>query len=107
METALEGIQVGTLAANVDRQTFPSQIWDKVLLPEHLVRGFRGTGIHPMSGEAIPDLKLKISSAPRIAHLSKPPNQLRPCTIPVTIRVAKYFGELFTEKQKANTRLGK
>lgn len=45
-----------TLAARVDRQTFPSllrKIWDWILLPKHLIGGFKGTRFHPMSWEAI------------------------------------------------------
>ncbi len=122
----LKGYKLETLAAKVDRQTFPSlitKIWDKVLLPEHLVGGFRGTGIHPLSQEAIPDSKLKISapfeqetSQEDAPQQTTPPTTLGTTSLtsattketPVTIRIAKYFGELFAEKQKANnTRLGK
>ena len=62
----LKKYKLETLAAKVDRQTFPSlisKIWDKVLLPEHLIGGFRKSGIHPLSREAIPDSALKISAS--------------------------------------------
>ena len=119
----LKQYKLETLAAKVDRQTFPSllqKIWDQVLLPEHLIGGFRGTGLHPLSREAIPDAKLKVSApfedSPEAASSSQETTTTSATSkdtsatskdTPVTTRVAKFFGELFQEKKANNTRLGK
>ena len=55
------GYKLETIASRVDRLIFPSliaKIWDKIFLPEHLIGGFRGAGIHPLSRKAILDSKL-------------------------------------------------
>ena len=85
----LKEYKLQTLAAKVDRQTFPSlfqKIWDRVLLPEYLVGGFRGTGIHPMSRGAIPNSKLKI---PAPFQNSKTPNH-QPHKLPQVKPLRKY-----------------
>ena len=58
----LKDYKLETLAAKVDRLSFPSLLaktWDRMLLPEHLIGGFRGAGIRPLSRNAIPESKLK------------------------------------------------
>lgn len=133
----LKEYKLETMASRVDRLVFPSLIakmWDKVFLPEHIIGGFRGAGIHPLSRKAIPVSKLKTSipfqeatattsSAQLAAQDPTPPSQpIQPATqnptppsqptpsallsgTPVTTRVAQFFGNLFTEKNKC--KLGK
>ena len=60
----LKEFKLETMAAKVDKRIFPSlvaKMWPRVLLPEHLIGGFRGTGLHPLSRDAIPASKLKVS----------------------------------------------
>ena len=106
----LKHYKLETLAAKVDRLVFPSLItrmWDKVLLPEHLIGGFRLCGLHPLSREAIPDSKLKTSVPFEAATKEAETPQLTsgatatndPAT-PVTQHIAQYFGNLFIDKQK-------
>ena len=48
----LKEFKLETLAAKVDKHAFPSlvaKMWPRVLLPEHLIGGFRGAGLHPLS----------------------------------------------------------
>ena len=60
----LKEFKLETLAAKVDKRAFPSlvaKMWPRVLLLEHLIGGFRGAGLHPLSRDAIPTSKLKVS----------------------------------------------
>ena len=48
----LKEFKLETLAAKVDKRAFSSlvaKMWPRVLLPEHLIGGFRGAGLHPLS----------------------------------------------------------
>jgi len=60
----LKDFKLETMAAKVDKGVFPSlvtKMWHRVLLPEHLIGGFRAAGIHPLTRDAIPASKLKTS----------------------------------------------
>ena len=60
----LKDFKLETLAAKVDQRVFPSlvaKMQPHVLLPEHLIGGFRGAGLYPLSQDAIPTSKLKVS----------------------------------------------
>ena len=115
----LKEYKLETMASRVDRQIFPSliaRIWDKVFLPEHLIGGFRAAGIHPLSRRAIPDSKLKTSTSFQqqtgTSSQSGPSTSTAPTSdsateTPVATRVLSFFGQLFNEKQNANTKLGK
>ena len=68
----LKVFKLKTMAVKVDKAAFPSmvaQMWERVLLPGHLIAGFRATGLHPLSRDAIPAAKLQ-TSAP---FLDSPP----------------------------------
>ena len=85
-----------TMAARVDRLIFPSllaKMWPNVLLPEHLIGGFKGTGVHPLSRDAIPNSQLKTSTPFQQASQSSSSNN-----IPMTLRIARFFGDLFENK---------
>ena len=65
MKSAWKGIlkehQIETCATAVTKQEFPSlisKLWDRSFCPDHLVSGFRKTGIYPLSREAISSSKL-------------------------------------------------
>ena len=107
----LKEFKLETMAAKVDKRIFPSlvaKMWPRVLLPEHLIGGFRGAGLHPLSRDAIPASKLKVSIP--FQPPSQPPStqsqpsqslpqsaihlQQQPPT-PVTIHIAQFFGNLF------------
>ena len=48
----LKDFKLETLAAKVDKRVFPSlvaKMQPRVLLPEHLIGGFRGAGLYPLS----------------------------------------------------------
>ena len=48
--------------AAVTKQVFPSLLnwlWDESMHPEHLVSGFRATGLHPLNRDAITNDKLQ------------------------------------------------
>ena len=99
-----------TMGARVDKEVFPSlvaKMWPQVLLPEHLIGGFRAAGLHPLSREAITPKKLKTSKpflqqeppqsstcTPRQTPVQHPPLPQLPRT-PVTINIAKFFGDPF------------
>ena len=82
-------------------------MWDKVLLPEHLIGGFRSCGLHPLSREAIPDSKLKTSvpfeaatKEAEMPQLTSGATATNDPAILVTQHIAQYFGNLFIDKQK-------
>ena len=95
-----------TMAARVDRLIFPSllaKMWPNVLLPEHLIGGFRGTGVHPLSRDAISNSQLKTSTPFQQASQSSSSNNT-----PVTLRIARFFGDLFENKDaKVNKKRGR
>ena len=102
----LKNFKLESMAAKVDRLIFPTllrRMWERVLLPEHLIGGFRGTGIHPFNREAISASKLKPSSAlvPQSEVVSTTSDT------PVTTKVLQFFGNLFEEKNNAREILGK
>ena len=60
----LKDFKLEILAAKDDKRVFPSlvaKMWPRVLLPEHLIGVFRRAGLHPLSQDAIPTSKLKVS----------------------------------------------
>ena len=75
---------------------------------EHLIGGFRGAGLHPLSRDAIPASKLKVfipfqtplqPQSTQSQESQSPPQsemnlQQQPPT-PVTIHIAQFFGNLF------------
>lgn len=59
----LKEYKLKTKAARIDKVVFPilmKQLWDQVK-PEHVVAGFRETGIHPLNSKVIPEEKLQPS----------------------------------------------
>ena len=107
----LKEFKLETMAAKVDKHIFPSlvaKMWPRVLLPEHLIGGFRGAVLHPLSRDAIPASKLKVSipfqtpsqtQSTQSQQSQSPPQsamhlQQQPPT-PVTIHIAQFFGNLF------------
>ena len=107
----LKGFKLETMGAKVDKEVFPTlvaQMWPRVLLPEHLIGGFRAAGLHPLSHDAIPVTKLKISfpfpqeSSPQPSQSQhqqhRQQSQPLPGT-PVSIHIAQFFGNLFLSQQ--------
>lgn len=96
----LKDYKLSTMAAKVDRLVFPSlvsKMWDQVLLPEQLIGGFRATGLHPFSRDAIAPVKLA-RSVPFNGGSPLPTSKPQTCNeiTPVTRRVVSLLGELFT-----------
>ena len=60
----LKEFKLETMAAKINQCVFPSlvaKMWPLVLLLEHLIGDFKGAGLHPLSRDAIPTSKLKVS----------------------------------------------
>lgn len=105
----LKEYKLQTMAGKVDKSVFPSilaKMWDQILIPEHLIGGFRGAGIHPLCRDAIPLNKLKTATpfvvgtaSPSDVQAAPQGSVLTPAT-PVTIQIAKHFESLFVKKNE-------
>ena len=58
LSQVLKRYKLEIMGAKVDKEQFPSEMWPQVLLPEHIIGGFRGAGVHPLSRSAIPSSKM-------------------------------------------------
>ena len=115
----LKAFKLESKGAKVDKAAFPSlvsRMWDHVLQPHHLIGGFRATGVHPLSREAIPPGKLKTSMpfqseaaacSPPVTQCQSVPHTDSSAT-PVSTHIAQLFGNLFTsDVTKCNGRKGR
>ena len=90
-------------ASKITKHDFPallSSLFHESVLPEHLVSGFRATGIHPLSKEAIKPYKLEASAmfAPE-EHQQMLAEHLVVAS-PVTSRVETFFAKFFLERKE-------
>ena len=92
---------MSTHASNITKAAFPAllnALFDRSLLPEHLVSGFRATGLHPLSRSAIKDEKLEASATFHPEQHHRRVVEQSQLISPVTHRVATYFTQFFVEK---------
>ena len=150
----LKKYKMETIGTKVTKEVFPSlvaKMWPQVLLPEHLISGFRAAGLHPLKRNT-DESKLKISVPFQLptsqlqsleGTASSPPSQSQsrqslegnasslpsqsqsqqsllaenPVTVasplppqnqppktPVTLQIAKYFGNIFIQNSKVTVR---
>lgn len=95
-----------THASRITKSVFPtllSALYEESVLPEHLVSGFRATGIHPLSHKAIKAERLEASAtfAPD-EHRQTMEGRLAAAS-PVTRRVETFFTQFFLEKKEKKT----
>ena len=101
----LKQYKTETCEATVTKKSFPSllnKLWDQSLYPEHIVSGFRATGIHPLSSKAVYYEKLKPSlpySDPSSSHDVPAPQT---ATL-ITTKVTSIFKEQFQPKMFKQT----
>lgn len=111
----LKEFKLETMAAKINQCVFPSlvaKMWPLVLLLEHLIGGFKGAGLHPLSRDAIPTSNLRYPFHFRLLHRH---NQLSCCNHspsnhslltrlqctyssnyhPVSIYITQFVGNLF------------
>ena len=84
--------------AVVTKQVFPSllsRLWDESMHPEHLVSGFRATGLHPLNRDAITNDKLQ-TAVPFQAE-QQPPKPLE--VTPIAKEVTRIFTDHQNKKQ--------
>ena len=128
MEEILKENQVETCAGTVTKEDFPgliSRLWERSFKAAHIKSGFRKTGLHPLSRDAIPadrlTKSLPFSSQPATATGSTASCKdtgssethvielVGTCTIgstttPIRLHLRGYFSKLLQKKRERPTR---